>query len=77
MTYISNTGDERRQMLDVIGAESVEDLFTGIPDRHYLVIEPSKITGSSDEAVATKAHNSSGNDGYVGFLHRHFVTVLL
>ena len=31
--YIPNTDDDRRQMLDAIGVDSVEDLFRDIPDR--------------------------------------------
>ena len=31
--YIPNTDDDRRQMLNAIGVDSVEDLFRDIPDR--------------------------------------------
>jgi glycine dehydrogenase subunit 1 len=33
MAYLPNNADERRQMLDVIGAASVDDLFAAIPGR--------------------------------------------
>jgi glycine dehydrogenase subunit 1 len=32
MGYISNTDDERRRMLEKVGAASVDELFAGIPD---------------------------------------------
>jgi len=31
MTYISNTDEERREMLAAIGVEAVDDLFADIP----------------------------------------------
>jgi glycine dehydrogenase subunit 1 len=45
MPFISNTGRERRKMLDEIGAESVEELFSDIPPeipRADLKIPPGK-----------------------------------
>ena len=32
MPYLYNTPEEQREMLDVIGAKSIEELFAGIPD---------------------------------------------
>src|ERR1039458_3146080 len=33
MAYLPNGADERRQMLEAIGAASVEELFTSVPER--------------------------------------------
>ena len=36
MPYISNTEEQRREMLDAIGVESFEDLLTAIPSETRL-----------------------------------------
>lgn len=44
MDYVQITAEQRRQMLDTIGVERVEDLYTSLPEQ-YRLKEPIALTG--------------------------------
>ncbi|PYT54787.1 MAG: glycine dehydrogenase, partial [Acidobacteria bacterium] len=49
MRYLPKSPAERQEMLAAIGAKSVSELFSGIPER-YRLREPLKIPGQYSEA---------------------------
>jgi glycine dehydrogenase subunit 1 len=82
MPFIANTDDQRKQMLETIGAKSVEDLFADIPPELRcggLDIPP----GLTEQEVRSRIsalgeHNSSGLINFLGGgFYDHFIPAAL
>ena len=71
MRYLPKSPAERREMLDVIGARSIESLFASIPEPFRLK-EPLRLPGPMSEAEiidyfrARAAENSCGYSSFLG-----------
>jgi glycine dehydrogenase subunit 1 len=83
--YVSATGDDRREMLEAIGASSIEELFADIPEGLRLARELALDAGLSEQEVydelrALAARNTSTEDE-VTFLgagmYDHYVPALI
>lgn len=70
MRYLPKSPAERDEMLAAIGAKSIDDLFSGIPER-YRLREALKLPGPYSEAEIIgyfKERASEGSAGYTSFL---------
>ncbi len=70
MRYLPKSQSERRQMLDAIGAKSIETLFETIPAK-YRVRDPLKLPGPLSEMEIIdyfKARAAENSRGYTSFL---------
>jgi glycine dehydrogenase subunit 1 len=70
MRYLPKSPAERDEMLKAIGANSIDDLFSGIPER-YRLREALKLPGPYSEAEVIgyfKERASEGSTGYTSFL---------
>jgi glycine dehydrogenase subunit 1 len=71
MRYLPKSPVERQEMLAAIGAKSIEELFSSIPDR-FRLREPLKIPGPYSEAEVIQyfkeraAENSYGHTSFLG-----------
>src|SRR6266487_320677 len=71
MRYLPKSPAERQEMLAAIGAKSISDLFSGIPER-YRLRAPLKIPGPYSEAEVIQyfsdraAENSAGYTSFLG-----------
>ena len=72
MRYIPNTEQDRRQMLDAIGAGSVDTLFADIPDglrlKRPLKIPPALAEAELVKRLASLADRNADADRYSSFL---------
>jgi len=70
MRYLPKSPAERRQMLDAIGARSIDDLFAGIPER-FRLREALKLPGPYSESEVIqyfKERAAESSTGYTSFL---------
>src|SRR4030081_757421 len=70
MRYLPKSPAERQEMLAVIGAKSIEELFSGIPER-FRLREALKIPGPYSEAEVIqyfKDRAAENSNGYTSFL---------
>ncbi len=70
MRYLPKSPAERREMLDVIGARSIENLFASIPEP-FRLNEPLRLPGPMSEAENSdyfRARAAENSWGYTGFL---------
>ena len=70
MRYLPKSPAERKEMLDAIGAKSIEQLFAGIPER-YRLRDALKLPGPLSEAEVIdyfKARAAENSFGYTSFL---------
>src|SRR5438309_7680548 len=70
MRYLPKSPAERQEMLAAIGAKSIEELFSSIPER-FRLREPLKIPGPYSEAEVIKyfkARAAENSYGYTSFL---------
>src|SRR5437899_8920464 len=70
MRYLPKSPAERQEMLAAIGAKSIEELFSSIPER-FRLREPLKIPGPLSEAEVVqyfKERASENSGGYTSFL---------
>jgi glycine cleavage system P protein (glycine dehydrogenase) subunit 1 len=70
MRYLPKSPAERDEMLAAIGAKSIDDVFSGIPER-YRLREALKLPGPYSEAEIIgyfKERASEGSTGYTSFL---------
>src|SRR2546423_2340869 len=70
MRYLRKSPAERQEMLAAIGARSIEELFSGIPDR-FRLREALNIPGPSSEAEVIqyfKDRAAENSNGYTSFL---------
>ena len=71
MRYLPKSPAERQEMLAAIGAKSIDELFSGIPER-YRLRAPLKIPGPYSEAEVIQyfsdraAENSAGYTSFLG-----------
>jgi glycine dehydrogenase subunit 1 len=82
MRYLPKSPTERQEMLKAVGAKSIDDLFSRIPERHRLA-EALKLPGPfSEEEVIKYFKDRSGENslGYASFLgagiYRHLRSVV-
>jgi glycine dehydrogenase subunit 1 len=82
MRYLPKSPAERREMLDVIGARSIESLFASIPEPFRLK-EPLRLPGPMSEAEiidyfrARAAENSCGYTSFLGAgIYNHLRSVV-
>ena len=81
MTYISNTPDERREMLATIGAETIDDLFADVPVAVRLATPPGPETLSEYDTLRLMAKRAGQNrpaaTSYLSFLgagsYEHYI----
>src|ERR1700726_3699974 len=70
MRYLPKSPEERQEMLAAIGAHSIDDLFSSIPER-YRLREALKLPGPFSEAEVIqyfKARATENSVGYTSFL---------
>src|SRR6266850_6766254 len=70
MRYLPKSPAERQEMLAAIGAKSIEELFSSIPER-FRLREPLKIPGPYSEAEVIqyfKERAAENSNGYTSFL---------
>jgi len=70
MRYLPKSPDERREMLAAIGAKSIEELFSSIPER-YRLNKPLNLPPALSEAEIIgyfKERAAENSNGYVSFL---------
>jgi glycine dehydrogenase subunit 1 len=82
MRYLPKSPTERRDMLAAIGAKSIEELFSRIPER-YRLSEPLKLPGPYSEAEVIEYFKDRSREnalGYTSFLgggiYRHLRSVI-
>lgn len=79
--YIPNTDEDRRQMLDAVGAATVEELFADIPPQHQITgLDLPPTLAEADllrEMAALADRNTVAANGVTSFLgggaYRHFI----
>lgn len=82
MSYVPNTDDDRRKMLEKIGVEKIEDLFDGIPDKLRLQ-RPLNIEAQSEMELLADVQElvSQNKDSIISFagggVYDHFVPAAL
>ena len=62
MRYIPNTSDDRREMLAAIGASSIEELFSDIPQDILDCFEPLGLSGRSEQEVVADVSSLAGRN---------------
>src|SRR5580692_8131966 len=70
MRYLPKSPDERREMLDAIGAKSIEELFQSIPER-FRLREPLPLPGPLSETEIIRYFQARAGEnarGYTSFL---------
>ncbi len=83
MRYLPNSSDERRQMLEKCGVESLEDLFASLPPEVRLKKPLALGPGKSEYEILDyfRARGAENADGYASFLgagvYRHYRPVLV
>ncbi|MGA2282837.1 MAG: aminomethyl-transferring glycine dehydrogenase subunit GcvPA [Candidatus Dormibacteria bacterium] len=84
MAYLPNRADERRQMLEVIGASTVEDLFATVPDRlrHHQLDLPAPLAEqdlvAELERLAARNHPLGGLDSFLGAgVYRRYIPAIV
>ena len=83
MRYLPNSSDERRQMLETCGVESLEDLFASLPPEVRLKKPLALGPGKSEYEILDyfRARGAENADGYASFLgagvYRHYRPVLV
>jgi glycine cleavage system P protein (glycine dehydrogenase) subunit 1 len=83
MRYLPKSPAERQEMLNAIGAKTVDELFSAIPER-FRLREPLKIPGPYSEAEvidyfkARAAENASGYTSFLGAgVYNHLSSVIV
>src|SRR5215471_1477842 len=83
MRYIANSETDRKQMLSEIGVDSIEQLFSGIPEKlrlKRLLNLPKALT--EPELVeyfrARAAMNSAGGSAFIGAgIYHHYIPIII
>lgn len=63
MPFVPHTGDDAREMLDAVGAESIEALFSDIPDALRIERLEDVPEGLTEQAVTRLMRERAGRDG--------------
>src|SRR5215467_6606317 len=83
MRYIPNSDADRKQMLSEIGIDSIEQLFSGIPEKlrlRRLLDLPKPLTEPElvEYFQSRAAQNSVAEPGFVGAgIYRHYLPVII
>jgi glycine dehydrogenase subunit 1 len=83
LRYLPNSAEERRQMLETCGVESLEDLFSSLPPEVRLTKPLALGPGKSEYEILDyfRARGAENADGYASFLgagvYRHYRPVLV
>lgn len=85
MTYILNTADDRRAMLEAIGAASIEELLAAVPEQLRLqrplelppVMTELELTAHLEQLAARTAHAGSHSCFLGGGSYDHFIPAVV
>ena len=66
MRYLPKSSAERKEMLAAIGAESIDDLFSSIPER-YRLREALKLPGPYSEAEVIQYFEERAKENSIGY----------
>lgn len=83
--YLPMTEDDKKQMLDVIGVESIEELFSDVPERVRfqgdLRVKPAKAESALLKELSELARKNANTKEYASFLgagvYDHYVPVIV
>lgn len=83
--YLPMTEDDKKQMLDVIGVESIEELFSDVPERVRfqgdLRVKPAKAESALLKELSELARKNANTKEYASFLgagvYDHYVPIIV